>query len=173
VLLITGMPGSGKSLLSSVLKERGFNVIVMSDVLRKRFEKDARRGERLMDYAKRMREIYGEGIVARLSIEELRGREERIAFDGVRNLAEVQEFSRLGDTVIVAVHSPPSVRYARLMRRMRPDDSTSVEELRRRDMEEISLGIGGVIAMADYVVINDSSEDEFRRRVLELLGRIG
>ncbi|MEM2662636.1 MAG: AAA family ATPase, partial [Metallosphaera sp.] len=111
------MPGSGKSLLSSILKERGYTVIVMGDSVRKRFEKEARHGERLMDYAKRLREIYGEGIVARLSIEELRGREERVVFDGVRNLAEVDEFSRLGKPVIVAVHAPPALRYERLKKR--------------------------------------------------------
>ncbi|QKQ99423.1 AAA family ATPase [Metallosphaera tengchongensis] len=167
------MPGSGKSLLSSLLKEKGFRVIVMSDSVRKRFEREARHGERLMDYAKRMREIYGDGIVARLSIEELRGTEDRVAFDGVRNLAEVEEFSRLGNPILIAVHSPPNVRYERLMKRLRADDSSRVEDLRRRDMEEISLGIGGVIAMADYVVVNDGTEEDFKRRVAELMGKIG
>ena len=42
------MPGSGKSLLSSILKERGYTVIVMGDSVRKRFEKEARHGERLI-----------------------------------------------------------------------------------------------------------------------------
>lgn len=166
------MPGSGKSLLSSILKERGYTVIVMSDSVRKRFEKEARHGERLMDYAKRLREIYGEGIVARLSIEELRGREERVVFDGVRNLAEVDEFSRLGKPVIVAVHAPPALRYERLKKRMRADDSLREEDLRRRDLEEIALGVGGVIALADVMVVNDSTEEEFRKRALEALGKI-
>ncbi|AWR99918.1 AAA family ATPase [Metallosphaera hakonensis] len=166
------MPGSGKSLLSSILKEKGYTVIVMSDSVRKRFEKDARHGERLMDYARRLREIYGEGIVARLSIEELKGREEKVAFDGVRNLAEVDEFSRLGKPLIIAVHASPATRYERLKRRMRADDSVREEDLRRRDMEEIALGIGGVIAMADVVVINDSTEEEFKRRAMEALGKL-
>ncbi|BCS94330.1 hypothetical protein L3N51_01043 [Metallosphaera sp. J1] len=166
------MPGSGKSLLSSILKEKGYAVIVMGDSVRKRFEKEARHGERLMEYAKRLREIYGEGIVARLSIEELKGREEKVVFDGVRNLAEVEEFTRLGNPVIVAVHSPPALRYERLKRRMRADDSLREEDLRRRDLEEIALGVGGVIALADVMIVNDSTEEEFRRRALEALGKI-
>ncbi|MEM4046321.1 MAG: dephospho-CoA kinase [Metallosphaera sp.] len=166
------MPGSGKSLLSSILRERGFSVIVMSESVRKRYEKDARHGERLMDYAKRLREIYGEGIVARLSIEEIRGSTEKVAFDGVRNLAEVEEFSRLGNPLVVAVHSPPKLRYERMKRRMRSDDSVRDEDLRRRDLEELSLGIGSVIALADVVIVNDSSEEEFKRRALEILGKI-
>ncbi|AEB94555.1 AAA family ATPase [Metallosphaera cuprina] len=166
------MPGSGKSLLSSILRERGFSVIVMSESVRKRYEKDARHGERLMDYAKRLREIYGEGIVARLSIEEIRGSTEKVAFDGVRNLAEVEEFSRLGNPLVVAVHSPPKLRYERMKRRMRSDDSVRDEDLRRRDLEELSLGIGSVIALADVVIVNDSTEEEFKRRALEILGKI-
>ncbi|MEM4746310.1 MAG: AAA family ATPase [Metallosphaera sp.] len=166
------MPGSGKSLLSSILRERGFSVIVMSESVRKRYEKDARHGERLMDYANRLREIYGEGIVARLSIEEIRGSTEKVAFDGVRNLAEVEEFSRLGNPLVVAVHSPPKLRYERMKRRMRSDDSVRDEDLRRRDLEELSLGIGSVIALADVVIVNDSTEEEFKRRASEILGKI-
>ncbi|MEM3680278.1 MAG: dephospho-CoA kinase [Metallosphaera sp.] len=155
-----------------MLRERGFSVIVMSESVRKRYEKDARHGERLMDYAKRLREIYGEGIVARLSIEEIRGSTEKVAFDGVRNLAEVEEFSRLGNPLVVAVHSPPKLRYERMKRRMRSDDSVRDEDLRRRDLEELSLGIGSVIALADVVIVNDSTEEEFKRRALEILGKI-
>ena len=102
----------------------------------------------------------------------MRGREERVVFDGVRNLAEVDEFSRLGKPVIVAVHAPPALRYERLKKRMRADDSLREEDLRRRDLEEIALGVGGVIALADVMVVNDSTEEEFRKRALEALGKI-
>ncbi len=166
------MPGSGKTEFAKMLKEKGFQVISMGDVLRKRYEKEARHGEKLMDFAKRIREIYGEGVVARLSVEEVLPSTRFVAFEGVRSLYEVEEFKRLGEPLIVAIHSPPKVRYARMMSRMRQDDSKDVEELRRRDMDEIKLGIGGVIAMADYVVLNDSSIEEFKRRSEEVIQRI-
>jgi len=86
------MPGSGKTLFANLLKEKGFIVISMGDVLRKRYEKEAKYGERLMDYAKRIREIYGDGVVARLSIEEINQSASKIAFEGVRSLSEVEEF---------------------------------------------------------------------------------
>ncbi|ARM76412.1 dephospho-CoA kinase [Acidianus manzaensis] len=166
------MPGSGKSLLSDILKERGYTVISMSGVLRKRYEKEAKIGEKLMDFAKRMREIYGDGVVARLCIEEVSPKLNKIAFDGVRSLSEVEEFKRLGEPIIIAVHSPPSVRYNRIISRMRPDDSKNISELRLRDMDELKFGIGGVIAMADYIIVNDSTIDEFKKRADELLSRI-
>ncbi|BDC19746.1 hypothetical protein HS5_26360 [Acidianus sp. HS-5] len=166
------MPGSGKTLFANVLKEKGFYIISMGDVLRKRYEKDAKIGERMMDFAKRIREIYGDGVVARLSMEEITPNMGRVAFEGVRSLAEVDEFKRLGSPIIIAIHSPPSIRYERMMARMRSDDSKSVSDLRRRDLDEIKLGIGGVIALADYMIINDSTIDEFKKRAEEVILRI-
>ncbi|MFP3164811.1 MAG: nucleoside monophosphate kinase [Acidianus sp.] len=172
VILITGMPGSGKTLFANLLREKGFYVISMGDILRKRYEKEAKIGERMMDFAKRIREIYGEGVVARLSMEEITPTMSRIAFEGVRSLAEVEEFKRLGNPIIIAIHSPPSLRYQRMISRMRPDDSKNIEDLRRRDLDEIRLGIGGVIALADYIIINDSTIDEFKKRAEEVILRI-
>jgi Dephospho-CoA kinase len=166
------MPGSGKTLFANLLREKGFYVISMGDVLRKRYEKDAKIGERMMDFAKRIREIYGEGVVARLSMEEITPTMSRIAFEGVRSLAEVEEFKRIGNPIIIAIHSPPSLRYQRMISRMRPDDSKNIEDLRRRDLDEIRLGIGGVIALADYIIINDSTIDEFKKRAEEVILRI-
>ncbi|AWR95084.1 AAA family ATPase [Acidianus brierleyi] len=166
------MPGSGKTLFANLLKEKGFTVISMGDALRKRYEKDAKYGERLMDYAKRIREIYGDGVVARLSIEEITQSTTKIAFEGVRSLAEVEEFKRIGEPLIVAIHASPQLRYSRMTARMRADDSTDVNILRKRDLDEISLGIGGVIAMADYVVVNDSTVEEFKKKSTDIIERI-
>lgn len=175
VILITGMPGSGKSEFAKLLREKGARVIVMSDVVKKRYSSEAKPGERLMDFAKRLREIYGEGVVARLCVEELgTGSYDLVGFDGVRSLAEVEEFKRLlGDNVyIVAVHSPPKIRYKRIIERMRSDDSKEISELMRRDREELKLGIGEVIAMADYVITNDSNYEEFKKRSEEVINRV-
>lgn len=97
-----------------------------------------------------------------------------VVFDGVRSLAEVEEFKRLlGDSVyIVAVHSPPKIRYKRMIERLRSDDSKEISELIRRDREELKLGIGEVIAMADYIITNDSNYEEFKRRCEEVTDRV-
>jgi hypothetical protein len=53
------MPGSGKGELSRLFQEKGIKVIVMSDVLRERYRAEAKEGERLMDFAFRMRVYTG------------------------------------------------------------------------------------------------------------------
>ncbi|WP_286189059.1 AAA family ATPase [Sulfolobus sp. S-194] len=171
IIAITGMPGSGKGELAKILREKGIKVITMSDVLREKYYKEAKEGERLMDFAKRIRELYGKGAIAKLCIEKIE-REKIVAFDGVRNWEEIEEFKKIGDVTIIAVHSPPKLRYERLLKRGRKDDTLTVEGLVKRDWEELEMGIGNVIALADYILINDSTIEEFKSKAEELLKRI-
>ncbi len=168
------MPGSGKGLLKDILeKEFKVTVITMSEVLRKRYEKEKKENERLMDYAFRVRQMFGRGVVAKMCIEEIKGLNyDIIAFDGVRNWEEVEEFSKVGDVVIIAVHSPRALRYERLMKRGRADDPKDYESFVKRDFEELNMGIGTVISLADYVIVNDSTIDEFKVRAIEVLNKI-
>lgn len=72
-LLITGLPGSGKSVLANVAKERGINVISMGELV---FEETKRRGleltsENVSKIAKKLREELGEGAVALLTLKKI------------------------------------------------------------------------------------------------------
>lgn len=168
------MPGSGKGMLKEILeKEYNIPVITMSEVLRKRYEKEKRDNERLMDFAFRMRQLYGRAVVAKMCVEEAKNiKSEIIGFDGVRNWEEVEEFKKMGDVVIIAVHSPPRLRYERLMKRGRADDPKDYESGLKRDFEELIMGIGAVISLADYIIANDSSIEEFKVRAKEILDKI-
>ena len=165
------MPGSGKGELAKLFQEINVKVITMSDVLREKYYKEAKEGERLMDFAIRMRKLYGKGVVAKMSIEKIRN-EKVVVFDGVRNWEEIEEFKKLGDVIIIAVHSPPRVRYERLLKRARKDDTLTVEGLIKRDWEELEMGIGNVIALADYVLVNDTTVEEFKNKAKELIKRL-
>jgi len=165
------MPGSGKGELAKLFQEINIKVITMSDVLREKYYKEAKEGERLMDFAIRMRKLYGKGVVAKMSIEKIQN-EKIVVFDGVRNWEEIEEFKKLGDVIIIAVHSPPKVRYERLLKRARKDDTLTVEGLIKRDWEELEMGIGNVIALADYVLVNDTTVEEFKNKAKELIKRL-
>ncbi len=45
----------------------------------------------------------------------------------------------------------------------------SIEEFREREKKELSWGLGNVIAMADIVIINEGSLEEFKEKVREIL----
>ncbi|RLE50386.1 MAG: dephospho-CoA kinase, partial [Candidatus Methanomethylicota archaeon] len=45
-------------------------------------------------------------------------------------------------------------------------------EFHERDFRELKVGIGNVIALADYMIVNEVSIGEFKRKAGELLMRL-
>jgi len=176
IVCVAGMPGSGKSVFSRTAAEMGFPVLVMGDVVR---EEAARLGleptpENLSRVARMLRERYGPDVVAVRTAEKMRGLEGLVVVDGVRSLDEVRVFRRMGRVVIVAVHASPRTRFRRILARRRPGDPSTWEEFVARDMMELGFGLGSVIALADYMLVNEGGLEEFRRearRLLEVLAR--
>lgn len=63
----------------------------------------------------------------------------------------------------MAVHASPSVRYERLVKRAREDAPKNIDEFRERDSREIGWGVAEVIALADHLVPNMGTLEEFRQ----------
>ena len=170
-ICVAGMPGSGKSLVSEAARRMGLKVVVMGDAVR---EEALRRGlpltrESLGELMLRLREELGPDAVARLCMSKVGG-EEVVVFEGVRSLAEVEFFRRAFDRVyVVAVHAPPRLRFERLKARGRSDDPSTWEEFTERDVRELRVGLGDVIALADYVVVNASTPEEVLRQAATLI----
>lgn len=173
-VLVTGMPGSGKSIVSEVARELGIPVYTMGDVVREEAMKryGAISPELMVETSKRLREEYGEEVIAVRTAEKI-FRENPpggiVLVDGVRSLIEVDVFRRYGRVVIIAVHASQRTRYERLRRRGRPGDPTNYKEFVKRDLTELSFGLGSVIALADHMIVNEGSLEEAReiaRRIL-------
>ena len=114
----------------------------------------------MMDFAIEIREEMGEDAVAKLVVRKLKEMSEKlIIVDGVRSLKEIDYFSKYAKVVIVAVHASPRERFRRLSRRGRRDDPKTWEEFRERDIKELNIGIGQVIALADVMVVNELNEE--------------
>jgi len=56
--------------------------------------------------------------------------------------------------------------------RGREGDIRSLEEFRLRDEANLELGVGSVIALADYIVVNDCSLEELIARAERVAGEI-
>lgn len=168
------MPGSGKSLVSSVASRLGIPVYVMGDIVR---EEAARQGleptpENLSRTAVGLREVYGPHAIALLLRERLResiGRKKLVVVDGMRSLHELSLFEELAPVCILAVHAPPMERFNRLKQRSRPGDPASWEEFVSRDLLELGWGVGRVIALADYVIVNDGEPGKAMEKARNLL----
>jgi dephospho-CoA kinase len=170
------MPGSGKSEVADAFHNAGFPVIVMGDVIRKEVE---RRG---MDVNPKnnkqvmleLRERDGPGAVAKHCVELLRNSDSKVVvIEGCRSLAEVDVFDDYAEEVcIVCVHASPKTRYSRLKKRGRKDDPQDWATFRERDLREISVGLGTVIALSDIVMVNEGTLEELCKESTSLVQRL-
>src|SRR3989454_489382 len=174
VVCVTGMPGCGKEEILVVARDLGFTIVRMGDVGR---EEAQRRELPITDsavggMAHSEREAHGFGIWAERTLPRIHG--DRIVVDGLRGRAELEVFRKaFGDALIVlAVHASPKTRHERMLRRKRLDDAVTIEAVLARDLRELSWGLGEVIAMADIMLVNESSLDEFRRQARVSLERL-
>lgn len=174
-VLVTGMPGSGKSVFSEAARELGVPVVSMGDVVRL---EAAKRGlgqdaKAMAQLARALREERGAHAVAELTLERTPPAPV-VVIEGVRSLEEVEFFRKAFEkVVVVAIHSSPRTRFSRLSARRREDDPKGWEEFVERDKRELAMGIGAVIALADYVLVNENvSREEFLRLCKEWLSRM-
>lgn len=170
-IAFTGLPGAGKTEAVNIAREMKIKVVSMGDEVR---NETLARGLELNDknvgrIANEMRKKYGKDIWAKKCLEKI-GKDGIVVIDGIRNIEEVETFrNAIKNFILVAIHASPSTRYERLMKREREDDSKRIEDLKEREKRELAWGIGDVIAMADIVVINESSLEEFREKIKEIL----
>jgi dephospho-CoA kinase len=173
VIGITGMPGAGKTEVAKVAKAKGIPVIRMGDLVWKEVKG---KGLELSDesigkVASELRK--GEpAIWAIKTIEAIKQlKTEIVVVDGVRSKAEAEKFrSEFPDFQLVAIHASLANRFKRIFSRGRMDDIASKRAFLERDERELRWGIGDAIALADLVLVNESSLEEFREEVAHLFG---
>ena len=175
LLLITGMAGSGKTTLSEMLRENGYTVFTMGDVIRHevRMRNQPPTPENLGKMAEQIRKTGGDAAVARKCIPLIIGEpNNKVALDGVRSLDEVYAFQEAFKTFLVAVHASPESRYQRLKGRGRSDDPSNRQVFRERDHRELGFGMGNAIALSDYIILNDDGIDSLERELDKLVRKI-
>ncbi len=170
-----GMPGAGKDTVRKVIQKLGFQVIVMGDEVRSEAK---RRGlditpENLGKVMLEMRRVEGPAVIAKRCIQKIKSMDSPfILIDGIRSLHEVEEFRKVfPDFKVLAIHASPKTRFKRLLRRGREDDPKSWIDFMKRDMRELSVGLGDVIATADYMLVNEGTKGELEENLMRLLKR--
>jgi dephospho-CoA kinase len=177
LVLIAGLPGAGKTTVAKILAEKGLPVLSMGDVMR---EEARRRGkpddiDSMRGFMVQLRKERGETVVAELVIGKLRGISwPLVVIDGLRSEEELEAFRRVaGRVLLILVASDLQHRFQRLSKRARPDDPKKVEDLRRRDDTELTVGLEKLMSREGVRITNDGDIESLKRKTVELFRKQG
>lgn len=172
--MVVGMCGAGKSSIADYFKRRGWQVIRFGEITMREMNERGLPNNEVNERAVReeLRKTHGSDAYAKLLLPRIK---EALAIrptviDGLYSWAEYKFLRQNIENkmYVVGVLTTRSIRYERLAHR--PVRPLSSEEAELRDFAEIeNLEKGGPIAMADYVVLNDGSEEELLLAVDRLL----
>jgi dephospho-CoA kinase len=163
---IAGLPGSGKTLITSLFVKRGFKPYTMGDVIRRYAEE---RGVTPDEAAVLIRLEGGMRAVVRgLGV---RG-DHRIVIDGLRSPEEVEALEEaLGRLFLVYVVASRQTRLRRLAARGREDDPATYAQFALRDYREMRLGVTALLMRADAIIINEDKSVEELEAEVEAVAR--
>lgn len=173
VIGVAGMPGAGKATVRKMVQEMGYPVVVMGDVIREEAERRKMEPtpENLGLIMLKIREEEGPAVVAKRCLPKIKKAKEKVVvIDGIRSLEEVEEFKRhFPNFTLIVIQASPETRFQRLFKRRRSDDPKTWKTFVERDARELSVGLGGVIATADHIIVNEGTKEQLKRNVRKVL----
>lgn len=176
VLGVAGMPGAGKEAFKQVARNIGYPVVVMGDEVRKEAKKRKLKAspETLGALMLQIRAAEGPAAIAKRSVRKMReAKGEVVVIEGIRSVDEVNEFKKhFPNFTLIAIHASPETRFRRLSKRNRSDDPNVWDTFRKRDTRELDVGVGGVIATADHMIVNEGTKTELNSKIWEVLKEI-
>ena len=171
---VTGMPLSGKTLVADIMKDQGFKVLDMGDVVRIEMEKRDIGAEDTGDWVNDMRDEHGMDAIAKLSmpyLQEIIEENQDVVITGMRGWSEKNRFEDEidQDISVVSVWASKETRKRRRNERQREEDMKG-DEFHERDVREIENGVGKLMALSDHIVKNDGiSKQELEERVKTII----
>ena len=179
IIGLTGANASGKGEEGSYLKSKGFKYYSLSDILR---EEARAKGvepsrENLIKLGNELREKNGPSVLANLAIKKIADKNDRVVIDSIRNPFEIKAFRKLKGFTLIGVDAPLEMRFERAVARNRPGDPETLEEFVEKEKKEnasvsTNQQLENCLKAADVVIINDSSMEDFRKKINEAIAKI-
>ena len=176
VIGVVGYPGSGKGEFSAIAREMGIPIVVMGDVIRRELENAGLKqtDKNMGEMSKCLRQGMGMDALAQLSIPLIEEQKSKVVLvDGIRGDAEVDTFAeKFKDFRLIAVEASFETRLGRLMERGRSDDIQDTDGLSARDDRENGWGLDNAMDMADCVITNEGTMEEFGEKARDLIKKL-
>lgn len=156
IVAITGMPGARKSDAAKIFREFGCQIFNMSSIIREEILKinEIPNPSNYHRIGVKLRKQYGPAIIAKRTLSRIPNEGLFCVIDGIRSVEEVEFFRNNSDYFrTVCVHAARSVRFSRMRERSGPELDTQ-EDLVHQDYNDLCLGLGRVIALSDFMIIN-------------------
>lgn len=176
LIAIVGMSGSGKSVATTYLENKGYKKIYFGGVI---YDKMKEAGIKITpdsqkEFRESLRKEHGMGVVAKILLPKIKKMHNSFdtVLDGLYSWDEYlilkKEFTNLK---LICVCADKNIRYERVNNRK--DRPFNKADIIKRDVAEIENSAkGGPIAFADYYILNNNSLDDFYNRLDEILKEI-
>lgn len=179
IIGITGTLGAGKGTVVSYLEQKGFKHFSARTLFTEELQKrgsDINR-DTMTALANEMRATHGPGFFAEAAIAYAKQHGGDIVAESIRTVGEA-EYLKNHDAVLWAVDADREVRYHRIVDRASETDKVTFEEFVSHEERELrsddptKQNIAGVMALADHVFHNDSTQEELFLAVEEALKEV-
>lgn len=186
ILVIVGLPGSGKSTAAEMLREEGFDVIEFGDIWRELLKEAGlplNDPKATREFTKELREKHGKDIYAKYAVKRIKKSMKHIVITGLRSTYELNYLKkRVKEIKILAMLSPQMIRFGRLKIRHKPEDPRSLADFKWLEVrekrgfltgkKEEKHGVMILIHEADYHLHNTGTKTDLKRNLDNLISHI-
>jgi len=183
IVVVTGLPGSGKSEVYDYLLSSGIPCFKTGDIIR---QEVLRRGLPLNPVnaemiARKIREEEGMDIAARRTGEKMKGIEGIICVEGPRDMTEIRYLATLGNVHLIIINASIETRFERIKTRtggrMEPKsrDPNNFAEFKWRNDMERERGMDDVLStniFPRHAIQNTSTKEKLYLVVDRILSKL-
>lgn len=169
VIAIVGMTGAGKTGAANFFKEKGMTVLWFGSVIVERIENEGLlvNPQNETNYREKIRKELGMAAVAIKMLPKIKKaleEKKNIVLDGLYSWEEyIYLRKEIPSLFLLCIYASPKIRYERLS--IRKERNFTPEESRERDISELSFNKGGPIAIADYLIKNETTKEDFQKEL--------
>ncbi|MBR9682739.1 MAG: AAA family ATPase [Candidatus Aenigmarchaeota archaeon] len=178
LIIITGLPGSGKSAAAEMMaKKYNAKIYHTGDIIREEVKK--RKLEYTPENDKKVAEWFHSGNREKILAERAWNKVKRtkkniIILEGFRNVENVRHIEDVSglNPIIIEVKVPFQIRAKRELERRRFKKGENITYLKRRDKKELQRGLAYLLRLDKYEIDNSGTLKDLEKAIDKLMKQI-